>query len=135
MAIFAYNLCLSIHSSSFRASPCSSSSLKTHVKSSCHIQSAGMANRGLKSLPSHHFDRSTSASTITEAGAQTQRWNTKTSETTSIIDVQRYLKELNGQDLNNRERGGMSLGSKSLGNKFYDNQKGTFHIGKMVMIL
>ena len=90
----------------------------TRTKVLLYVQSAGTASRGLESLPSHHFDRST-ACTITEAGAQTQIWNTKTTKTTPIIDVQRYLKELNGQDPNNRERGGMSLGSKSLGNKFY----------------
>ena len=56
-------------------------------------------------------------------------------ETTPIIDVQRYLKRLNGQEFGNRERGGMRFGSKGLGKKFYDTQKGSFHIGKMVMII
>ena len=67
--------------------------------------------------------------------AKEQRWNTKTSETTPIIDIQRHLKGLNRQELDNRERGGMRFGSKSFGEKFYDSQKGTFHIGKMVVIL
>ena len=68
-------------------------------------------------------------------GVQTQRWNTKTSETTPIIDVQRYLKRLNGQKFDNRERGGMRFAPKGLRGKFYDAQKGSFHIGKMVVIL
>ena len=68
-------------------------------------------------------------------GAQTQRWNTKTTETTPIIVVQRYSKGLNGQEFDNKERGGMRSRSKSLGKKLYDTQKGTFHIGKMVVIL
>ena len=78
----------------------------------------------------------TSTGTIEAAQtAQTQRWNTKMAETTPIIDVQGYLKRLNGQELDNKERGGMRFRSKSLGKKFYDTQKGSFHIGKMEMIL
>ena len=68
-------------------------------------------------------------------GAQTQRWNTKTSETAPIFDVQCYLKRLNGQEIDNRERGGMRFDSKGSGEKFNDDQKGSFHIGKMVVIL
>jgi len=56
-------------------------------------------------------------------------------ETTPIIDVQRYLKGLNGHKFDIKERGGMRFGSKGLGKKFYDTQKGSFHIGKMEMIL
>ena len=124
------------HSLLFRFSPCSSSSLKTHVKSSCHVQSAGTANRGLKSLPSHHsIALLVKASTIIEGGVQTQRWNTKTTETTPILVVQRYLKGLKRQELDNRERGSTRFCSKGLRKKFYDTQKGSFHIGKMVVIL
>ena len=118
------------HSLPFRRSPCASSLLKTRTKFFLRLQSAGTANRGLKSLPSHHFDRSNNST-----GAQTQRWNTKMAETTPIIDVQRYLKGLNGHPFDIKERGGMRFGSKGLGKKFYDTQKGSFHIGKMVMII
>ena len=125
MAIFANNISLFNHSSSFRASPCSSSSLKTHVKFFLRLQSAGTANRGLKSLPSHH-SIALKASTITEAGAQTQRWNTKTTETTPIIDVHRYLNRLKGQKLEIKECGDMRFGPKGWGERFYDTKKEVF---------
>ena len=68
-------------------------------------------------------------------GAQTQRWNTKTPETTPIIDIQSYLKRLSGQEFDNEEHGGMRFGPKGLRGKFYDAQKGNFHIVKMVVIM
>ena len=49
--------------------------------------------------------------------------------------MQRYLKRLNGQEFDIKERNGMRFGSKSLGGKVYDTQKRSFHIGKMVVIL
>ena len=52
-----------------------------------------------------------------------------------ILVVQRCLKKLSGQKFDNRERGGMRFGPKGLGKKFHDTQKGSFHIGKIVVIL
>ena len=67
--------------------------------------------------------------------AQTQRWKTKTSEMALILVVQRYLKRLNGQEFDNKELVGMRFGPIGLRGKFYDAQKGSVHIGKMVVIL
>ena len=50
-----------------------------------------------------------------EAEAQTQRLNTKTTEKTPIIDVNRYLKRLKGQKLKTKECGGMHFGPKGKG--------------------
>ena len=78
----------------------------------------------------------TSTGTIEAAQtAQTQRWNTKTSEMALILVVQRYLKRLNGQEFDNKELVGMRFGPIGLRGKFYDAQKGSVHIGKMVVIL
>ena len=85
----------------------------THIKNSCHVQSASTANGGFKLLPSH---RPIALQQVQqqEGPAQTQRWNTKTSKTGLIVVIQRYLKMLNGQNLDKRERGGMCFGSKAL---------------------
>ena len=91
------------HSLPFRLSPCSSSLLKTHVKSSCQVQVLAR--------------------------------QIKTAGTTPIIEVQRYLKGLSGQEFDNKELGGMRFGPNGLRGKIYDTQKGSFHIGKMVVIL
>tara|TARA_B110001452_G_scaffold213154_1_gene183845 strand:+ start:51 stop:218 length:168 start_codon:yes stop_codon:yes gene_type:complete len=52
-----------------------------------------------------------------------------------ILVVHRYLKRLNGQEFDNKELTGMRFGPKGLRGKFYDAQKGSFDIGKMVVIL
>ena len=52
-----------------------------------------------------------------------------------ILVVHRYLKRLNGQEFDNKELVGMRFGPIGLRGKFYDAQKGSVHIGKMVVIL
>ena len=71
----------------------------------------------------------------TIGAAQTQRWNTRLSETTSILGLWRNLKQVELNLFEDKECGVNRFGSKGFGKKLYHTQKTKIYFDIMVVIM